>query len=114
LAEKTQMQHETTAAKPQDIRAPSSLSRAEKAAFKRVVRHMIEAGIEVNSGKTDAICDLVAARSRISVLRAMLDAEVEAKSGFVVDKARILALNTQINATTALAHQVADRLGLDA
>ena len=31
--------------------------RAEKAAFKRVVRNMIEAGIEVNSAKTDAICD---------------------------------------------------------
>ena len=43
----------------------------------------------------------------------MLDAEVEAESGFVVEKARILALNARINATTALAYRVADRLSLD-
>lgn len=100
-----------TTAKPQHIRPPSHLSRAEKTSFTRIAKQVTADETALNAAQVDLICDLIAARARITALRKMMDDHIAANSTFDTDKARILTLNGQINTTTSLAHRIADRLG---
>jgi phage terminase small subunit len=98
--------------KPVEIKAPSWMPRGEKLMFRRVVSQLNGAGVDVSEAQIDLIADYVEARLRIKALSDMLEDEIAAKSSFVVDKARILQLNGQINATTSLSHRIAEKLGL--
>jgi phage terminase small subunit len=100
-----------TDSKTAEIRAPSWLSRAGKMMFRRVAKQLNAPETALSDAQTDLICDYVEAR-RIASLADMLGADIAEASAFNVDKARIIALSRQIDSTTALAHRIADKLGL--
>ncbi len=101
-----------TDSKAAEIKAPSWLSRAGKMMFRRVVRQLNAPETALSDAQTDLICDYVEARLRIASLAEMLGADIAEASNFTVDKARIIALSRQIDATTVLSHKIADKLGL--
>jgi hypothetical protein len=89
------------------------MNRAGKRMFRQVARQLNAPETPLSDAQTDLICDYVEARLRIASLADMLGADIAEASGFNVDKARIIALSRQIDATTALSHKIADKLGLE-
>lgn len=94
------------------IRPPSHLSRSDKAAFRRIVGQLSASETGVSEGQVDLIADLVTARRRIATLSRMLDRETAFCDAHSVTRSQVLALNSQINSTAALAHRIAKRLGM--
>lgn len=94
------------------LQPPAWLSKAEKRQFLAIVEGAKERERQLSVMDLDAIADYCAARSRIAELRKMLAALIREKSPLNVDKARMLALGRQIDATTALSRRLAGKLGL--
>lgn len=83
---------------------PSWMKKAEKTTFRRLIQARSDAGRPVQSIEFDALCDLVAARSRLDDLRDMLP-----EAPFPSDK---LAVLRQIEATTSTARRLSKDLHL--
>jgi phage terminase small subunit len=113
IAEMTEKPKAEKDSKAAEIKAPSWLSRAGKLMFRRVARQLNAPETPLSDAQTDLICDYVEARLRIASLAEMLGADIAEASNFNVDKARIIALSRQIDATTLLSHKIADKLGLN-
>jgi phage terminase small subunit len=108
----TEKLHTQKDSKTAEIRAPSWMNRAGKRMFRQVSRQLNAPETPLSDAQTDLICDYVEARLRIASLADMLGADIAEASAFNIDKARIIALSRQIDATTALSHKIADKLGL--
>jgi hypothetical protein len=98
-----------TGSKPAKIKA--SGPRAETAVSAH--RFADKRGSKADSeAQTDLIVDLVEARMRIAALAAMLDKQAKYSAEHSIVHNTVLPLSRQIDSTTALAHKIADRLGI--
>lgn len=98
--------------KPQAVRPPSHLSRSDKAAFRRIVEHLSGTETGVSDVQVDLIADLVGARRRIATLSRMLEQQASYSEEHEIVRKEVIALCSQINTTTSLAHRLAARLGI--
>lgn len=95
---------------PKEIKAPGWMTPTERQRFRRLLRSELGQNSYVSQRKFDGICDYVCACSRLDDLRKRLGESIAANSPRDVDKARILALNTQVNALIALRQKLGDAL----
>lgn len=95
---------------PKECKAPRWMTPAERAVFRRLMRAEIEQNRYISVRKRDQIADYVCTSTRLDDLRGRLANEIAAASPRDVDKARILALNTQVNALIALRQKLGDAL----
>lgn len=95
---------------PKEIKAPKWMTAAERAVFRRLIRAEIEQNRYISVGKRDQIADYICTSTRLDDLRDRLAKEIAAASPRDVDKARILALNTQVNSLIALRQKLGDAL----
>ena len=97
--------------KPQAIRPPAHLDRADKFSFRKVIERLEAAQLQVSEAQTPLICGLVSAEQRIGRLEVLL-ARCAAGGIDATSISEFVALNGQINATIDLAHRIEGRLGL--
>lgn len=95
---------------PKEHKAPRWMTPAERQVFRRLLRSEIEQNRYISQRKFDVIIDYVCACSRLDDLRERLAEAITANSPRDVDKARILALNSQINSLIALRKKLGDAL----
>jgi hypothetical protein len=82
----------------------------QRAAFRRLIRSEIEENRYISEEKVDLIADYIDAGARLDDLRQRLANEIAAASPREVDKARLLALNTQINSLIGLRQKVGEKI----
>ncbi|RWC10776.1 MAG: hypothetical protein EOS52_23695 [Mesorhizobium sp.] len=95
--------------------APRWLTRAEKAAFRRICSLLSAAGRPVSDADVDTIADLVSLRSRIADTRRIYKFAVDSlkrNPAWKSDQALALSASRQIDAQTAKAQNMAAALGL--
>lgn len=80
--------------------------------FRQVVRQLPEPYEPLPEAKVDLISDFVEARLRIAALADLLAQEIERSREYRTTRKEVLPLSRQIDATTALSHRIADKLGL--
>ncbi|WP_316359768.1 hypothetical protein [Devosia sp.] len=97
--------------KPEEVRAPAHLDRYEKGKSRAVLKRISAAEVLTNEGQTPLLCDLIAIEGRLAKLEVLLGRVTAGGSGGT-SISDFLALNTQINATTAMRHKIERRLGL--
>jgi len=95
---------------PKDTKAPAWMGPFERRIFRRLIASEINENRYISQQKFDQICDYTCASARLDDLRERLQKEIAAGSLRDVDRARILTLNTQINALVALRQKLADSL----
>ena len=94
---------------------PSWLTRAEKAAFRRIIAARKAMNKPVSEAESDMIADLVTLRSRIADTRSQYEhvrAALARNPDWKSDQAHLLATSRMIDAQTAKAQQMAAALGL--
>lgn len=95
---------------PKETKAPKWMTPAERQVFRRLLRSEIEQNRYLSQRKYDGICDYVCACSRLDDMRMRLGEAITANSPRDVEKARILAMNGQINSLIALRKKLGDAL----
>ncbi|MDG4898049.1 hypothetical protein P9272_31395 [Mesorhizobium sp. WSM4976] len=104
--------------KPQNpavLPVPRWLSRAEKAAFRRICEQISAAGRPLSAADVDPISDLVSLRSRIADTRRIYRYAVDSlkrNPAWRSDQALALATSRQLDAQTLKAHKMAAAIGL--
>ena len=88
-------------------KAPKWMSVDERRLFRRLLRSEIHENRYLSQRKFDGIVDYVCACTRLDDLRERLAKEVVAEP---VEQARIMSLNTQVNALIALRKKLGDAL----
>ncbi|MDG4896624.1 hypothetical protein P9272_23945 [Mesorhizobium sp. WSM4976] len=94
---------------------PRWLSRAEKAAFRRLCEQISAAGRPLSDADVEPIADLVSLRSRIADTRRIYRYAVDAlkkNPAWRSDQSLALATSRQLDAQTAKAQHMAAALGL--
>ncbi|SJM33119.1 hypothetical protein [Mesorhizobium delmotii] len=94
---------------------PRWLTRAEKAAFRRIAEQRNAAGRPVSIAEIDALADLVTLRSRIADTRKIYSyaiAQLKKNPAWRSDQTLALTTSRQIDAQTARAQRMASDLGL--
>jgi len=101
----------TTSRKQAEIVAPPYLSRGEKRAYRCIFREVSAREGAVSGYQRDLIADLVEARSRIQTLNEFLASEVAYSDKQGVVRGNLVQLMNKIEASTKLAHRIAEKLG---
>jgi hypothetical protein len=109
---------EDTPSKPHKsgtLPAPRWLTRAEKAAFHRIVALREAAGKSNSEADIDPICDLISLRSRIGLVRKLFRnaaTQLRKHPAWSSDQALLLASARQIDSMTDRAWRMARTLGI--
>ena len=109
MIEKTTASNEC---KPAETRPPSWMDRDRKKLFRRILSQLSDAQTPISAAKVDLIIDLVDARERINAMTSLLDRQAQYSVEHGVVRVEVLPLTRQIDATTQLAHRIADKLGI--
>jgi hypothetical protein len=101
-----------TARNPLQLKAPASLTRAEKAEFRRLSEHVLAGKTYPRVGLADVLADYVRLRTRIDHLSVERAKAVRDNSPMLADKARILAIGRDLNSAASLSLKLAEQLGI--
>lgn len=94
-------------------RPPAWMDRAQKKLFRQLVDAKFGENGSVSATAAAEIVDYIEVRTRIALLRDMLADDANKDTEFASRRDRMLKTTAQIDSHLAMAHRLADRIGLD-